>query len=140
MIKNYLVITLRSMKKNKAFIFINVFGMGIAIACTIVGYLAYQYDATFDAVHDKGQSIYRVSAVRSFENNLTHYGYVPLPLGSIAAHGLGDVTLSSRYTQSQSTSLTLIPNSSKCSPLILSPAIQKALRTTQACWSANLWP
>ncbi len=86
MIKNHLLITLRSMKKNKAFIFINVFGMGIAIACTIVGYLAYQYDATFDAVHDNHQSIYRVSAVRSFENNLTHYGYVPLPLGDIAAH------------------------------------------------------
>ena len=102
MIKNYLLITLRSMKKNKAFIFINVFGMGIAIACTIVGYLAYQYDTTFDAVHDNGQSIYRVSAVRSFENNLTHYGYVPLPLGNIAAHTLGDVAGSSRFSQSQS--------------------------------------
>ncbi|HMG88982.1 MAG TPA: ABC transporter permease, partial [Chryseolinea sp.] len=102
MIKNYLLITLRSMKKNKAFIFINVFGMGIAIACTIVGYLAYQYDATFDAVHDNRQSIYRVSAVRSFENNLTHYGYIPLPLGNIVAHTIPDVELSSRFSQSQS--------------------------------------
>jgi putative ABC transport system permease protein len=102
MIKNTLLIAFRSMKKNKAFIFINVFGMGIAIACTIVGYLAYQYDATFDAVHDNGQSIYRVSSVRSFEGDLTHYGYVPLPLGTIAANSLGDVTGSSRFSQSQS--------------------------------------
>jgi putative ABC transport system permease protein len=102
MLKNYLLITLRSMKKNKTFIFINVFGMGIAIACTIVGYLAYQYDATFDSVHEKGQTIYRVSAVRSFENNLTYYGYVPLPLGSIVASSMGDVELSSRFSQSNS--------------------------------------
>ncbi len=101
MIKNYLLITLRSMKKNKVFIFINVFGMGIAIACTIVGYLAYQYDATFDAVHDNREGIYRISAVRSFENTLTHYGYVPLPLGNIA-QGMSDVQLSSRFSQSQS--------------------------------------
>ena len=101
MIKNYLLITLRSMKKNKAFIFINVFGMGIAIACTIVGYLAYQYDATFDGVHDNREGIYRVSALRSFENTLTHYGYVPLPLGNIA-QGMSDVQLSSRFSQSQS--------------------------------------
>lgn len=102
MIKNYLLITLRSMTKNKAFIFINVFGMAIAIACTIVGYLAYQYDATFDAIHTNHQSIYRVSAVRSFENNLTHYGYVPLPLGNIVAQSMSDVELSSRYSQSHS--------------------------------------
>jgi putative ABC transport system permease protein len=102
MIKNYLLIALRSMTKNKAFIFINVFGMGIAVACTIVGYLTYQYDATFDAVHVNRQSIYRVSAVRSFENSLTHYGYIPLPLGNIVAQGISDVEVSSRFSQSQS--------------------------------------
>ncbi|HEX6890472.1 MAG TPA: ABC transporter permease, partial [Chryseolinea sp.] len=102
MLKNYLLITLRSMKKNRTFIFINVFGMGIAVACTIVGYLAYQYDATFDAVHDNRQDIYRVSAVRSFENNLSHYGYVPLPMGNVVANSMGDVELSSRFSQSHS--------------------------------------
>ncbi len=102
MIKNYLLITLRNMKKNKAFIFINVFGMGIAIACVIVGYLAYQYDATFDRIHQNAGSIYRVSSVRSFENKLTSYGYVPLPLGSIGDKTLSDVELSSRYNQSRS--------------------------------------
>ena len=35
MIKNYLLITLRSLFKNKLYIFINVVGMGIAIACCI---------------------------------------------------------------------------------------------------------
>ena len=38
MIKNYLLITFRSLMKNKLFILINVFGMGIAIACCITAF------------------------------------------------------------------------------------------------------
>ena len=51
MFKNFLLITLRSMMKNKLFIFINVFGMAIAIACCIVAYFAYEFEATFDENH-----------------------------------------------------------------------------------------
>ena len=35
MLQNYLLITLRSIIKNKIFILINVLGMGIAVACCI---------------------------------------------------------------------------------------------------------
>ena len=83
MIKNYLLITFRNMMKNKLFIFINVFGMGVAIAQCIVGYFAYEYDATFDGNHKNREQTYRVSSVREFESNLTPNGYAPFPLGDI---------------------------------------------------------
>ena len=51
MLKNFFLITLRNMMKNKLFIFINVFGMAVAIACCIVAYFAYEYQATFDGNH-----------------------------------------------------------------------------------------
>lgn len=38
MIKNFLLITFRSMMKNKLYLFINIFGMAIAIACCIIGF------------------------------------------------------------------------------------------------------
>jgi putative ABC transport system permease protein len=97
MLKNFFLITLRNMMKNKLFIFINVFGMGVAIACCIVAYFAYEYDATFDAVHKNGDKIYRVSAVREFDNQTTRYGFVPLPLGAIVDQTFKDVDKSSRY-------------------------------------------
>ncbi len=68
MFKNFLLITLRSMMKNKLFIFINVFGMAVAIACCIVAYFAYEFEATFDGNHTNGAHIYRVSAVREFDH------------------------------------------------------------------------
>ena len=102
MIKNYLMITLRNMKKNKLFIFINVFGMGIAVAQCIVGYFAYEYDATFDAVHENRAQIYRVSSIREFENNLTRHGFAPFPLGDVVDKTFSDVDKSSRYFHSWS--------------------------------------
>ena len=97
MLKNFLLITLRNMMKNKLFIFINVFGMAVAIACCIVAYFAYEYEATFDGNHTNGAQIYRVSAVREFDHQTTRYGYGPLPLRGIVSQNFKDVDKSSRY-------------------------------------------
>lgn len=102
MIRNYFLITFRGMMKNKLFIIINVLGMGLAIACCMVAYLAYEYDKTFDAVHANRESIYRVSAVRDFENTLTRVGFASMPLGKIVEETFQDVDRSSRYLHSWS--------------------------------------
>ena len=51
MLQNYLLITLRSIVKNKIFILINVLGMGIAVACCIVAYLNWEFSTNFDRNH-----------------------------------------------------------------------------------------
>jgi len=102
MIKNHLLITIRSMMKNKLFIFINVFGMGVAIACCIVGYFAYEYDSTFDGIHQNRERVYRVSSVREFENNTQRFGYAPFPLGEVVDKTFQDVEKSTRYLYSYS--------------------------------------
>ncbi len=102
MIKNYFVITFRSLLKNKVFIVINVFGMGIAIAICIVAYLALEYDNEFDAIHQNREHVYRVGAVREFENKFTRFGNAPLPLGEIVDKTFKDVEGSSRYVHSWS--------------------------------------
>lgn len=96
MIKNYLLITLRGMTKNKLFVIINVFGMGIAVACSIVAFLAYRYDDTFNGVHENRSAIYRVSSVREFDKQLTRFGYASLPLGELVKN-VPDIDRSTRY-------------------------------------------
>jgi len=83
MIKNYLLITWRSMMKNKFFIFINVIGLSVAIACCVVAWFNREFDAEFDLHHAKAGSIYRVASVREFEGESTLYGFVPVPLGQV---------------------------------------------------------
>jgi ABC-type antimicrobial peptide transport system permease subunit len=79
------------MMKNKFFIFINVLGLGVAIACTVVAYFNLEYDKTFDRNHIHGESIYRVSSLREFDNQSTLYGFAPLPLGSVIRQNIPDV-------------------------------------------------
>ncbi len=90
------------MLKNKLFIFINVFGMGIAIALAIVGYFANEYDGNFDKVHQNHSSIYRVTAVREFDNKVTRFGFVSFPLGDVVRKTFSDVDQSTRYLRSNS--------------------------------------
>ena len=78
MIKNYLLITLRSLMKSKVYILINIFGLAIAIGCCIVAYFNYTFNADFDSHHANAASLYRVGSVREFQNEQTTYGIVQI--------------------------------------------------------------
>lgn len=100
MIKNYLLITFRSMMKNKVYLFINILGMAVAIACCIVGYYNYDFNAGFDEHHLNRNEIYRVNMIREFQGKATEYGIVPIPLGDIIIQNVKDVDDASRYSGS----------------------------------------
>lgn len=100
MIRNYLLITWRSMMKNKFFIFINILGLSVAIACCIVAYFNWEFDSEFDSDHAKAASIYRVSTVREFEGRSTLFGFVPVPLGNVIRQNIPDVEKAVRLSWS----------------------------------------
>ncbi|HMG92200.1 MAG TPA: ABC transporter permease [Chryseolinea sp.] len=102
MIRNFLLITIRNTMKNKLFIIINVFGMGIAIACCIVAYFNWEFDARYDSHHVNGSSIYRVSSIREFEGQTTLYGHAPHALGLTVKQNIPDVSKVVRLSWSYS--------------------------------------
>lgn len=91
MIKNFLLITFRSMMKNKLYLFINIMGMSIAIACCIVGYFNYDFNASFDEIHLNREKVYRVNSIREFQNERTKFAVVPMALGNAMRQNSGDV-------------------------------------------------
>lgn len=98
MLKNYLLITFRNLLKNKLFILINVFGMGIAIACCIVAFFNYDFNESFDSQHANAATIYRVNSVREFQHEQTSYGYAPIALGNIIKQNVSDVKQVVRFS------------------------------------------
>ncbi len=98
MFKNYLLITFRSIMKSKFYIFINILGMAIAIACCITAWYNYDFNASFDDHHNNASEIYRVNMVRDFQGKTTEYGLVPIPLGEIVRENSKDITNSTRYS------------------------------------------
>ncbi len=60
MFKNYFKIAFRNLIRKKLFSFINIFGLAIGMACTILILLWVQDELSFDDFHKNGNNIYRV--------------------------------------------------------------------------------
>lgn len=83
MLYNYLKIAIRSIKKQRLFSFINVFGLSfsLAICLIIIMMLADQY--SYDSFNTEGDQIYRVNHTRSEDQDSFISGMAtsPMPLG-----------------------------------------------------------
>src|SRR5689334_1637512 len=97
MLRNYLVITLRNLIRNRVFIIINLLGMGTAIGCCIVAYLNWQFAASFDTMHVRGNVIYRVQATHVTADDNSRYAVVPTALGAVVRENFTDVDTVVRY-------------------------------------------
>lgn len=80
MIRNYLLISLRNLYKNRVYAAINILGMGLALAVCIVAYFNYAFDHNFDRRHANFDEIYRVTNFRDMEGRSQEYGLVPAAL------------------------------------------------------------
>ena len=64
MFKNFLKVAWRNIIRYKSFSFINILGLTIGIACSILIMLFVFYETSYDSYHEKADRIYRV-AVRA---------------------------------------------------------------------------
>ncbi len=60
MIKNYLKIALRNLKKSKLFSVLNIIGLSIGISASLMITLYARYELSYDSFHEDGEQIYRV--------------------------------------------------------------------------------
>lgn len=78
MLYNYLKIAFRSLRRHKGFSLINIAGLAIGMACSILILLWVQDELSYDQFHRDGQRIYRITASLS-EMNI-HAAVTPAPL------------------------------------------------------------
>ena len=81
---NYLKIGIRNFKKLKSFTFINITGLSIGIACTLLIALFIRNELSYDRFHNKLDNIYRLSSNwHNPDGSVSRYGSVPIPLGPV---------------------------------------------------------
>ncbi len=97
MIKNYFKIAFRNLWKNKKYVIINVLGLGIAIACSIVAYLNYQFAGSYDEEHENKELIYRINSKRTFQGKNTIIGSVPRPMGELVEENIEEIDMVTNY-------------------------------------------
>ena len=60
MIRNYLLIALRNFQRQKLFSVLNMFGLGLGIACTILIFLYVNDELQYDTMHPQSANTYRI--------------------------------------------------------------------------------
>ena len=97
MIKNFFTLAFRNYMRNKSFVIINVLGLGIAIACCIVAYLNYKFDADTNKMHVNRKTIYKVNQSRYIKDRLQDYSATPVSLAPAIENDLAGIDRITRF-------------------------------------------
>lgn len=97
MLKNYLLIAVRSLTKHKFYSFINVIGLATGIAACLVILLFIQSELSYDQHHEKADRIYRINGEIKFGGNHYKLAVASAPLGSTLAQGYPEIETMVRF-------------------------------------------
>lgn len=78
MLTNYLKIVLRNIRRHKGYSFINIAGLAIGMACTLLILLWIQDELSYDRFHENGDNIYRI--IVENDQGFRSAGTCPIPL------------------------------------------------------------
>jgi len=87
MLKNYLITTLRSIRKNKLFTAINLIGLSVAMSCFILVTLYVRYELTYDQFHESVDEIYLVKLKRAERFGGNYNQFLPAVFADIIEEG-----------------------------------------------------
>jgi hypothetical protein len=81
MIKNYFKTAFRNLMRNKSFAIINVLGLAVGIAASLLIFLVAKFETSYDSFHSKRDHIYRVTSVFNTQDGLSYAPGSPFPVG-----------------------------------------------------------
>ncbi|UCE06245.1 MAG: ABC transporter permease [bacterium] len=97
MFKNYLIVALRNMMKQKMYSFINISGLTIGMACTILIMLWVKDEMSFDRFHENADHIYRVVFADESYEQIRHYWVTPPALAAALKKDFPEVRHSVKF-------------------------------------------
>ncbi len=62
MLKNHLKIALRTLRRHRGYVLINVIGLAIGVACCLLIVQFVRYELSYDRFHEKADRIYRIAS------------------------------------------------------------------------------
>ncbi len=82
MLKNYLKIAFRNLRRDPGYSFINILGLSIGLSCFIIIMAYIQYETNYDTFHEKADRTYRVVVQQpdNFYLGTNHFAVTPVPL------------------------------------------------------------
>ena len=81
MIKNYLILAVKHLRKQRIFSFINILGLTVGITCCFMIFLFILNELSYDNFHKNGKDIYRVMRVGNLDGDRREIPYLSPPFG-----------------------------------------------------------
>jgi putative ABC transport system permease protein len=100
MFKNYLKIAIRNILRYKVYSFINIAGLAVGMACTIMILLWVQHELSYDRFHKNGENIYRVTMKDHRHDGVHHHPWLPFPLARALEEQFPEIVASTRLAWS----------------------------------------
>ncbi|HLT72606.1 MAG TPA: ABC transporter permease [Cyclobacteriaceae bacterium] len=79
MLKNYLIVAFRNLRKNAFYSFINIAGLSLGITCSVLIIVWVVDEMSFDKFHPKADRLYQVWINAHFDGRINSWTSVPLP-------------------------------------------------------------
>lgn len=80
MLRNFLLIAIRNLKKNSLYSFINISGLSVGIVCSVLILLWVADELAFDKFIPKSNRLYQVWISSDFDGKVNNWRSVPLPV------------------------------------------------------------
>ena len=107
MLKNYFIIALRNLLKQKLYSFLNIGGLAVGLACFILILLFVQHELSYDRFHEKGDQIYRVVQERPTSTGLIYWAETSPALANALLEEFPEVIMVTTVGQTDNPLLTL---------------------------------
>ncbi len=112
MLRNYILIAFRNIKRNKIYSFINIAGLSVGMACFLLIALYVQYEFSFDRFNDNYDRIYRVIMEQPKERmGKKLYATTPGAAGPAIESEIPEVVSASRFTETSEVMVSIKNNS-----------------------------
>ncbi|MEM6525711.1 MAG: ABC transporter permease [Bacteroidota bacterium] len=91
MVKNFIKTALRSLAKNPLISFINIFGLSLAVGCSLVVFIFVDFAFSQDEFHTNRENIFLIKNVVSRDGSEQVWGDSPAPIGPMMKEDLPEV-------------------------------------------------
>ena len=92
MFKSYLKTAFRAFRRQKAYSFINVFGLAVGLGCSLLIVLWIQDEVSYDRFHEEGDQLYRVKRNYFSDDQIYTWDAIPKPLAQVLEDDYPEIT------------------------------------------------
>jgi len=109
MFKSYLKVAVRNLRKHKAYSFINITGLAVALVCSLLILLYVKEELSYEQGFSKADRIYRITSISKSGGIYRHWAAGPPPLGPMVQEQIPEIEQVARLRRIKPVVLSYTP-------------------------------